>query len=106
MTLTLTSTSTCTSTCTSSTQRRDALEVARLREHVEGLDARHGVAGGGEGHEVAYLRLGVARDVDDRARREGGELCQELGRAALARRVDDRRGVGAQAGGRQGRGRE
>ena len=79
-------------------QRRDALEVARLREHVEGLDARDAVAGGGERHEVAHLRLGVARDVDDRARREGHELGQELRRAALAGRIDDDGGVGAREG--------
>jgi len=44
--------------------------VARLREHVERLHGRDLVPGGVERQEVAHLRLRVARDVDDRARRE------------------------------------
>src|SRR5438477_6319983 len=64
-------------------QRRDALEVARLGEHVEGLDARDAVAGRAQRDEVADLGLGIARNVDDRARRERDELLEERGRAAL-----------------------
>ena len=42
-------------------QRRDRLDVPRLREHVERLHAQAGVAGGGQRRDVARLRLGVAR---------------------------------------------
>jgi len=62
-----------------SPERRHALEVAGLGEHVEGLHAGDAVAGDAQREEVADLRLGVARHVDDRARREGDELGEERG---------------------------
>ena len=77
-----------------SSQRYDALEVARLREEVEGLDVRQGVAGGEETFEVAYLGRGVARNVNHGAGGEGEELGEEGLVAAIAGRVDDDGGFG------------
>jgi len=70
-------------------QGDDALEMARLREKVEGLHRRQRVAGGEEAAEVAHLRRGVAGDIHHGARTKGEELGEEGLVAALARRVDD-----------------
>ena len=81
-------------------QRRDALDVAGLREHVERLQAEASVAGRAQHRQIGGLRLGIARDVDDRARREGGELAQEIGAAPFARWIDDHRSVSGGEGDR------
>lgn len=49
-------------------QRRDALDVIRLREHVDGLDAIDAVAALTQDAEVARQCRGVAGDIDDPAR--------------------------------------
>ena len=58
-------------------QGHDALEVARLRKQVEGLDRGQRVAGGEEVAQVAHLGRRVAGHVDHGARAEAQELAQE-----------------------------
>ena len=59
-----------------------------------GLGGGELVAGGEEGFQVAHLRRGVARDVNNGAGAVGEELGEEVFVAAFARRVDDHGGVG------------
>ena len=55
-------------------QSQHALEVAGLREEIEGLGGGQRVAGGEERFQVAHLRRGIAADVDDGAGGVGEEL--------------------------------
>ena len=69
-------------------QQRDALDVRRLREHVDRAHALERVAGLDELRRVRRERRRVAGDVDDPLRRRLDDPAHDLLREAGARRVD------------------
>src|SRR4051812_48340908 len=75
-------------------QRQHALEVPRLRKEIEGLGGGEFIAGGEKETQVAHLRGGITRDVDDGTRSKSEELLEKLFVAAFARRIDHDGGVG------------
>jgi len=75
-----------------------AFKMPGLREEVEGLNVREGVAGREEAFEIAHLGRGVSRNVIHGAGGESEELGEEALVAALAGRVDDDRGLDGREG--------
>ena len=69
-------------------EQRDALDVRRLREHVDRADAAERVAGLDELRRVRRQRRRVARDVDDPLRRRLDDPAHDLLGEAGAGRVD------------------
>jgi len=71
-------------------QHRDRLDVRGVGEHVHGLDAQDAVARGDGERQLAGERLGVAGDENAPGGPEAPEdLADDVGRAAVARRVED-----------------
>jgi hypothetical protein len=70
-------------------QQRHALDVRRLREHVDGPDLLEDVAGLDELGGVRRERRRVAGDVDDAARRGLDDAADDLLAEAGAWRIDD-----------------
>lgn len=85
-----------------SRQHHHALDVVRLREEIKGLDTVHGIRPPPvvlqDVADISSLGVDIARHIHDPLRRKVEQLVQEGRVAALARRVDDQRGVGAGEG--------
>lgn len=83
-------------------QHHHALDVVRLREEVKGLDTVHGIRPPPvvlqDVADISSLGVDITRHIHDPLRRKVEQLVQEGRVAALARRVDDQRGVGAGEG--------
>ena len=75
----------------SSLEHRHALDVRRLREHVDRLHAAQRISGLDDLGGVRRQRRRVAGDVDDPRRLALEQPADDLRREAGARRVDDRR---------------
>src|ERR1043166_9220740 len=70
-------------------QRQHAFQMPGLRKKIEWLRGCQGIAGREEFTEIADLRRGIARHVDDGTGTETEELREKGGIAAFARRIDD-----------------
>ncbi len=67
----------------------DGLEMEGVREEVGESDGVDGVSGGEEGAEIAGESCGIAGDVDDGGRADGGEERGDVWAEAGARRVEN-----------------
>lgn len=56
----------------------DVLHVVGVGEHVDGLNLGKSVSVLNEVFDVACLRVGIARDVDDTLRRQAASRTEEL----------------------------
>src|SRR5688500_4222871 len=87
-------------------ERQHAFEMPRLWKQVEGLGGHQAITRRQKMSEVAHLRRGITRDVNDSTRLENKQLVQKRNVTALARWIDNHgRFRGSEAGIQSGKDR-